>query len=99
MELGKVMSSYLGLAFLLVVLDPGMTLLAEAASGSGKKDYYESLGVKRSASDREIKKAFRKLAVKYHPDKNKDAGAEEKFKEIAEGRCGWDVAAYDFFDD
>lgn len=51
---------------------------------SGKKDYYELLGVKKNASDREIKKAFRKLSLKYHPDKNKDANAENIFREIAE---------------
>ncbi|CAG0883257.1 unnamed protein product [Cyprideis torosa] len=48
------------------------------------KDYYSILGVKKNAKDREIKKAFRKLAMKYHPDRNKDPGAEDKFKEIAE---------------
>ncbi|KAI2802208.1 DnaJ sub B member 9 [Blomia tropicalis] len=47
------------------------------------KDYYEILGIERTATDREIKKAFRKLAVKYHPDKNKDKDAEERFREIA----------------
>lgn len=50
-----------------------------------KRDYYEILGVSKNASDDEIKKAFRKLAVKYHPDKNPgDKAAEEKFKEISE---------------
>jgi molecular chaperone DnaJ len=50
-----------------------------------KKDFYEVLGLQKGASDDEIKKAFRKLAIKYHPDKNQgDKEAEEKFKEINE---------------
>jgi molecular chaperone DnaJ len=49
-----------------------------------KRDYYEVLGVDRNASQDEIKKAFRKLAFQYHPDRNKESDAEEKFKEISE---------------
>jgi curved DNA-binding protein len=48
------------------------------------KDYYKSLGVARGASDEEIKKAYRKLARKYHPDVSKEADAKEKFQEVAE---------------
>jgi len=67
-----------------------------------KRDYYEVLGIGRNASDEEVKRAYRKLAVKFHPDKNPDdPHAEEKFKELGEA---YDVlmdpekrAAYDRF--
>ena len=49
-----------------------------------KRDYYDILGVPKNASDDDLKKAFRKLAFQYHPDRNKESGAEEKFKEINE---------------
>ncbi|MGO4869447.1 MAG: molecular chaperone DnaJ [Roseiarcus sp.] len=48
------------------------------------RDYYETLGVPRDADEKAIKDAFRQLALKYHPDRNKDPGATERFKEIAE---------------
>ena len=59
---------------------------------SAKRDYYEVLGINKSASDDEIKKAYRKLAKKYHPDLNQgDKSAEQKFKEVNE--------AYDILSD
>ncbi len=57
-----------------------------------KRDYYEILGVAKTASDDEIKKAFKKLAMKHHPDRNQgDKSSEEKFKEAKE--------AYDILSD
>ena len=51
---------------------------------TARNDYYDTLGVTRNASNEDIKKAFRRLAMKYHPDRNKDDGAEARFKEIGE---------------
>lgn len=66
-----------------------------------KRDYYEVLGIPRDATDEEIKRAFRKLAFKYHPDHNHDDNAGEKFKEVNEAYevlCDPDKrAAYDRF--
>src|SRR3974377_554268 len=67
-----------------------------------KKDFYETLGVSKSASAAELKRAYRKLAMQYHPDRNAgDKGAEQKFKDLNEA---YDVlkddqkrAAYDRF--
>lgn len=51
---------------------------------ANKRDYYEVLGLSKGCSEDDIKSAYRKLAKKYHPDLNKEPGAEEKFKEVQE---------------
>lgn len=65
------------LNYLLILLLAAFPALAE--------DYYKVLGVRRTANEQEIKKAFRKLAAKYHPDKNDDPSAEKMFLKIGEG--------------
>ncbi|UWD34372.1 molecular chaperone DnaJ [Mesomycoplasma molare] len=72
-----------------------------------KRDYYEVLGVDKNATEKDIKIAYRKLAMKYHPDKNKESDAEEKFKEVNEAyeilsdsqkRQQYDEYGHDAFD-
>lgn len=60
------------------------SLLKVNVLGATTEDYYKLLGVEKTATEQEIKKAFRSLARQYHPDKNKDEGAEEQFRKIAE---------------
>ena len=69
-------------------------------TSNGKRDYYEVLGVARAATDQEIKSAYRKLALQFHPDRNpNNPDAEEKFKECSEAYAvladGEKRAAYD----
>lgn len=59
-------------------------LFCSVSISEAKKDYYKSLGIEKSANAKEIKKAFRKLALKYHPDKNPDTDTTKKFREVAE---------------
>ena len=70
------------LAILVVI---SLCLETAMVTGVDNADYYKLLGVSKDASEKEIKKAFRKLAVQYHPDKNPDPEAREKFEKIANG--------------
>ena len=59
--------------------------MSATRAGVSKRDFYEVLGVERDATDQQIKSAYRKLALKHHPDRNPgDAAAEDLFKEAAE---------------
>lgn len=64
-----------------------LVLLCVYQSLEESEDYYTLLGVSRDATDLEIKKAFRQLALKYHPDKNKDKSAQELFQRMTLGNC------------
>ena len=72
-----------GMAFLVVIVV--LSLCLETAVVAGEEDYYKLFGVSRDASKKEIKKAFRKLAIQYHPDKNPDPDARKRFEKIANG--------------
>lgn len=68
-------------AVLLLCLSEALPAVSETS-----RNYYETLNVEPTATDSQIKKAFRKEAIKYHPDKNKSVDAEKTFREIAEGK-------------
>src|ERR1700741_4730854 len=78
----------------------GFACSGEEGAEVAKRDYYETLGIARTASDAEVKAAFRKLAMKHHPDRNPgDKDCEHKFKEVNEAyevlKDGDKRAAYD----
>jgi len=77
--------------FLLVILSEGRRGRRAKPNKEEGRDFYKILGISKSATTREIKKAYRKLSKKYHPDKNKDEGAEDIYKDI--------VAAYEALND
>lgn len=72
-----------------------------SSSGSATEEtYYDIIGVAKDASQKDIKKAFRKLAVQYHPDKNKEMDkkeAEAKFVKIAKGNNAKNIWCFDFY--
>ena len=63
---------------------PSVAQFPEPGYLVSQRDYYEILGVGKTASDSDIKSAYRKLAMKFHPDRNKEEGAADKFKEATE---------------
>ena len=83
MKVGKLFSTILLFVFVLFILQQRCN--AQPEEEEDEHDWYEVLGVDEDATDRQIKKAFRKLSVKYHPDKNQgNSSAEDKFKKISE---------------
>jgi preprotein translocase subunit Sec63 len=82
----KVIFCILSIAFILFNLLP---------SGEAGRDFYQILGVNRDATTKQIKKAYRDLSLKWHPDKNKgNADATKKFSEISEGRLLLHLKSY-----
>lgn len=73
-----------GRVLLLIVVFDALFCVVNSAK-SPPKDFYKVLGVKKTASGTEIRRAYRKLALKYHPDKNKEKDAEKRWLAIAEG--------------
>lgn len=80
----KVLTSSMATAQSVLLLAVHVLLISEFLLA--KRDYYDVLEVRKDATERQIKKAFHKLALKYHPDRNKEPDAEAKFREIAEGK-------------
>lgn len=75
-----------GLRVVMVAAVVCCSLLALCAlPARAEEDYYQLLGVPRDASEQQIKRSFRKLAMKHHPDKNPDPAARKKFEKIANG--------------
>ena len=74
-KLGKTLFKPLKLASLLKIIN-----IVSRFSTSSNNDFYEVLGIKKNATDKEVKKSFMKLAKKWHPDKNKSPEAKEKFQ-------------------
>lgn len=72
-------------AALVVIVVISLCLETAVVTGVDNADYYNLLGVSKDASEKQIKRAFRKLAVQYHPDKNPDPEARKKFEKIANG--------------
>jgi preprotein translocase subunit Sec63 len=64
-----------------------LLVLINSVVADSKRDFYKILGVKRDASEREIKKAYRALSIKYHPDKNDAPEAQKMFQDISAGTC------------